>query len=107
MAYPTNKEPMGMGAFMILGDLGLEYRGMAEGEQIVGNGIIAALTAPLMEEEKVPAPFKDWSTETFTGTLEQINDWMHTHGWTNGTPVVSPTEEAVKEMLRGTELAGD
>ena len=59
MAYPTNKEPMGMGAFMIRGDLGLEYCGMAEGEQIVGNGIIAALTAPLTEEEKVPAPFKD------------------------------------------------
>ncbi len=29
MAYPTNKEPMGMGAFMIRGDLGLEYCGMA------------------------------------------------------------------------------
>ena len=39
MAYPTYKEPMGMGGFMIRGDLGLEYRGMAEGEQIVGNGM--------------------------------------------------------------------
>ena len=107
MAYPTNKEPMGMGAFMIRGDLGLEYRGMAEGEQIVGNGIIAALTAPLTEAEQFPSPVKDWSAETFTGTLEQVNDWMYTHGWTNGTPVVPPTEEAVKEMLRGTELAGD
>lgn len=69
--------------------------------------IIAALTAPLTEEEKAPAPVKDWSGETFTGTLEQVNDWMYTHGWTNGTPVVPPTKEAVKEMLRGTELAGD
>lgn len=71
------------------------------------DDIIAALTAPLTEEEKAPAPVKDWSTETFTGTLEQVNSWMYTHGWTNGTPVVPPTEEAVKEMLRGTELARD
>lgn len=39
IAYPTFKEPRGMGGFMIRGDLGLEYRGMAEGEQIVGNGM--------------------------------------------------------------------
>ena len=39
IAYPTYKEPSGFGRFMIMGDLGLEYRGMAEGEQIVGNGM--------------------------------------------------------------------
>ena len=69
------------------------------------NQIITALTAPLTEKEQNPAPTKDWSTETFTGTLDQVNAWMYTHGFTNGTPVVPPTEAAVNEMLRGTELA--
>lgn len=71
------------------------------------DDIVSALTAPLTEEERNPAPAKDWSAETFTGTLAEVNAWMYTHGWTNGTPVVPPTEEAVKEMLRGTELARD
>ena len=69
--------------------------------------IIEALTSPLTPEEANPAPAKDWSTETFTGTLSQINSWMYSHGFTNGTPVVPPTEEAVAEMLRGTDLPRD
>ena len=69
--------------------------------------IITALTAPLTAEEQNPAPAKDWSAETFTGTLDEINAWMYTHGFTNGTPVVPPTAEAVENMLRGTELARD
>ena len=70
-------------------------------------GIIDAFTRPLSAEEAAPAPAKDWSAETFTGTLDEINAWMYTHGWTNGTPVVPPTREAVDEMLRGTDLPAD
>ena len=71
------------------------------------DSIITALTAPLTEEERNPVPARDWSTETFSGTLAEVNNWMYSHGWTNGTPVVPPTEEAVTEMLRGTELPKD
>ena len=71
------------------------------------DDIVSALTTPLTEEEQNPTPAKDWSTETFSGTLSEVNAWMYTHGWTNGTPVLPPTEEAVNEMLRGTELARD
>ena len=38
--------------------------------------IIDALTRPLTREEQDPPPAKDWSKETFTGTLEEINAWM-------------------------------
>ncbi len=69
--------------------------------------IIRALTDPLTPEEAHPAPARDWSEETFTGTLDEINAWLYTHGWTNGTPVVPPTREAVDEMLRGTDLSPD
>lgn len=69
--------------------------------------IIFALTAPLTEEEKNPPAAKDWSEETFTGTLDAVNTWMYAHGWTNGTPVVPPTAEAVEAMLKGTDLPKD
>lgn len=68
-------------------------------------GLLAALTRPLTEAEARPAPAKDWSGETFTGTLEAVNDWLYAHGWTNGTPVAPPTREAVDAMLQGTDLA--
>lgn len=38
IAYPTFTEPGGMGV-MLRGDLGLEYRGLAEGEKVIGNGM--------------------------------------------------------------------
>ncbi len=66
--------------------------------------IVDGLTAPLTEEERAPQPRRDWSGETFTGTLDELNDLFYAHGWTNGTPIVPPTEEAVAEMCRGTDL---
>ncbi|MGI5972029.1 MAG: UGSC family (seleno)protein, partial [Oscillospiraceae bacterium] len=69
--------------------------------------IIDALTKPLTEEEKNPKPPKDWSDFKFTGTLDEINSFFYERGWTNGSPIVPPTEEAVEEMLRGTDLPGD
>lgn len=66
--------------------------------------IVAALTAPLTEEEMCPAPVEDFSHKSFTGTLDELNDLFYAHGWTNGTPITPPTEEAVAEMCRGTVL---
>jgi hypothetical protein len=80
------------------------YRGVIAG---MLDAMVEGLCTPLTEGEKNPPPAKDWSGETFTGTLEEVSDWMYTHGWTNGTPVVPPTPEAVEEMLRGTDLPRD
>ncbi len=71
------------------------------------DDIVNALTAPLSGEEKDPTPVRDWSEETYTGTLEEINDRFYAQGWTTGAPIVPPTEEAVEEMLRGTDLPRD
>jgi hypothetical protein len=35
---------------------------------------------------------------------EEINDLFYRRGWTDGLPIVPPTRERVKEMLRGTDL---
>ncbi len=69
--------------------------------------IISALTAPLTPDEQAPAAVEDWSGKTFTGTLDQVNNWLYSHGWTNGTPVIPPTREAVDQMLKGTDLPAD
>ena len=69
--------------------------------------IMDGLLRPLTDEEANPTPLPDYAEMTFTGTLEELNREFYRHGWTNGTPIVPPTREAVDEMLKGTDLAPD
>lgn len=73
------------------------------------DDIITALTKPLTPEEKTPRVDK---TETpvrtiFKGSLEEVNRFFYRRGWTDGLPIIPPTEEAVQEMLLGTDLPAD
>jgi hypothetical protein len=74
----------------------------------VVDQVITALIAPLTEKEKqaedVGSPFAD---ARFTGALEELNNLFYKNGWTNGTPIFPPTEEAVAEMLKGVDLPPD
>lgn len=74
-------------------------------KEVVDN-IITALTKPLTQEEKSPTIKKTESPARiiFKGSLEEINQFFYTRGWSGGLPVIPPTEEAVKEMLQGTDL---
>jgi hypothetical protein len=70
--------------------------------------IVEALTKPLSEHEKNPK----WSTEqppriAFKGNYQDVNMFFYRSGWTDGLPIVPPTEEAVKEMMQGTDLPPD
>ncbi len=70
---------------------------------------IANLTKPLSSEEASPKS-KDPEKPTrlvFKGNLEEMNRFFYKRGWTDGLPVIPPTEEAVAEMLTGTDLAPD
>ena len=69
--------------------------------------MISALTLPLTEEELHPKVIQDCASKTFTGTLDELNNLFYLNGWTNGTPIVPPTEEAVAEMCHGTDLPRD
>ncbi len=73
------------------------------------DDIIAALTRPLTAEEKSPKK-KEAEKKTrifFQGTLEEVNHFFYRRGWADGLPVIPPTEEAVAEMLTGTDLPAD
>ncbi len=72
------------------------------------SSIDEALTKPLSEHERAPK----WATEqppriAFKGSYEDVNRYFYRNGWTDGLPIVPPTEEAVKEMMLGTDLPAD
>jgi hypothetical protein len=71
--------------------------------------IIEALTKPLTEEEKKtgfierPAPLRLVGPDT----PENLQQLFLKNGWTDGLPIVLPTEEKVAEMLKGTSHKPD
>jgi len=75
----------------------------------VFDGVVAALTKPLTAEEKSPKPREPENPPriVFKGSLEEVNRFFYQRGWTDGLPVIPPTEADVAEMLTGTDLPPD
>jgi hypothetical protein len=71
--------------------------------------VIEALVRPLTEGEKFPSPKESEKLArlVFTGDLEEVNQFFYRRGWSDGLPIIPPTEEKVAEMLSGTDLAPD
>jgi hypothetical protein len=71
--------------------------------------IIAALTRPLSSEEKSPTSKEKENPAriVFKGDIQEINRFYYRRGWGDGLPIIPPTEEAVAEMLTGTDLPAD
>jgi hypothetical protein len=65
--------------------------------------VIFALTAPLTEEEKNTKPAKrpHWPRLLEPDTEENLHRLFLESGWTDGLPIILPTEERVAEMLTG------
>jgi hypothetical protein len=73
------------------------------------DDIIAALTKPLTDAEKHPKA-KEVQTPPrfiFKGNLEEVNHFFYKRGWGDGLPIIPPTEAAVAEMMKGTDLPPD
>ncbi|MBI4296255.1 MAG: hypothetical protein HY667_03965 [Chloroflexi bacterium] len=73
------------------------------------DNIVVALTKPLTAEEKSQTPLVTEKTYRimFKGNLADVNRFFYKRGWTDGLPIIPPTEEAVAEMLTGTDLPSD
>ena len=73
------------------------------------EAIIKAAIMPLTEEERSPRPKQLEQNDRiiFRGTLDEVNRFYYQRGWTDGFPIIPPTEEKVAEMLTGTELPAD
>jgi hypothetical protein len=72
----------------------------------VFDNVVAALTKPLTPVEKSPQRREPESPPRiiFRGGLEEVNRFFYMRGWTDGLPIIPPTEEAVAEILKGTDL---
>jgi hypothetical protein len=110
---PLSKEMFGMPALRCL-NMALvpehEIADITEAQyKEVLTKIIDGLTKPLTAEEKKAGKIvpKKQSRIAMTGTLEEVQDYFLKQRWTDGLPIVPPTEEKVKEMLKGTSHAPD
>jgi len=67
--------------------------------------ITSALTQPLTEEEKHPRIIKrpEHPRLLEPDTEENLHRLFLENGWTDGLPIILPTEERVAEMLTGTD----
>lgn len=78
------------------------------GVAAVIDDVVAALTRPLTKEERAPAKeILEAPRAVFKGNLEEVHRFFYRRGWSFGMPIMPPTEEAVREMLTGTDLPPD
>ena len=80
---------------------------MAINEEVI-NEVISTLTCPLTEQERLPKRHVETLPRVvFQGNLQEVNWFFYRRGWTDGLPIIPPTEEAIQEMLTGTDLPPD
>lgn len=60
-------------------------------------------------EKRLSRPKTTYETNDLDApeTIQEVNDLFYDHGWTDGLPIIPPTEEAVAGMLRYSDLAPD
>ena len=82
---------------------------ITNGVRAAMDDLVLALTKPLTAEERSPAPRElDGATGiVFKGDVREVQEFYYRRGWTDGLPVNPPTEDAVREMLTGTDLPAD
>ncbi len=71
--------------------------------------VFFALTQPLTDEEKHPKMVKrpERARLVKPDTEENLHRLFLENGWTDGLPIILPTEERVAEMLTGTDRKPD
>jgi hypothetical protein len=73
------------------------------------DDIVDSLTKPLTEEERSPKTKESEQQQRIVvkGTFNEISRFYYKRGWTDGFPIIPPTEEEVAEMLTGTDFPPD
>ena len=67
----------------------------------ITSSIISALTRPLNEEERKTEDITAEKPERIavTGSLSEVMDYFNSQRWTDGLPIIPPTEKEVKKFL--------
>jgi hypothetical protein len=84
-------------------------RGTDVSQAEITDRVARALTAPLAVSEMKSGKEHAEPPPRFAleGSLAQVQDYFDAHHWTDGLPIVPPTEQAVAAMLKGTSHAPD
>lgn len=71
--------------------------------------VVNALLSPLTETEKMTGSYSPAKPPKIAveGTSDHILKYFHDREWTDGLPIIIPTEEKVAEMLKGTSQKPD
>ena len=81
---------------------------LANTRDVLWPQIRKGLTQPFTEEKtSADSKEEEYYGSVCTGTLEEVQRTFLDSGWTDGLPILPPTEKAVAEFLRFTDLAPD
>lgn len=73
--------------------------------EILWPQVVEALTAPITQDEAdqyAATGKRPYDEAIYTGTFEEVQEFCQVNEWTDGLPVVPPTDAAVREYLRFT-----
>jgi hypothetical protein len=85
----------------------LEGNNPETGRRVIDE-IIEVLTKPQKPGKRETAAYEPRPAEkTLTGTEDELQQLFYERGWTDGNPIILPTEERVQRMLRGTSHKPD
>jgi hypothetical protein len=97
----------------VVGRTASELREYIEGtdpvlKQPFMKGVLEGLTQPLTEEDLKGATFERSTPRLLEpDTEDNLRQLFIDNNWTDGLPIILPTEELVARMLKGTSLPGD
>lgn len=80
---------------------------LANTRKVLWPQVKSGLTGGRLSPAAANAARGDARPPSITGTLAEIQKIFLDSGWTDGLPIVPPTEEAVAEFLRFTDLKSD
>ncbi len=77
--------------------------------KVISKQIVEALTKQLSTEDKKAGkiPEKKIPRIALTGTLDEVQEYFLKKEWTDGLPIIPPTEDKVKQMLKGASHSPD
>lgn len=77
-------------------------------DEVLADRIVEQLVS--QDESEEPAPFEGEPGRgdvVFTGSFEEVNDYFLKQGWSDGLPIVPPTQERIDAFLRHTDRSPD
>lgn len=78
-------------------------------QKVLWPQLVDGLTKPISPEEiaQNTPPSGQGKAVAYAGSYEDVNNYFNEQGWSDGLPVVPPTQEKINEFLKFTPLAED